>query len=504
MLRCCFKDGSEEKKDVKDAIHRTADALAGDRATAFLPIIVAQTFFVGAIVIAVGRTASAASISSDTVHINVEAHSIAFSALYFWIIPAVILSSVIGVSQTEASIPRILRRIQHKPPLPHPEKLAEAIPCVNDDRRMAKENLAQLSNCLDDHKMRENKLAKINDSLDNDRTKTLDELIERYKSITPRSKAMEKIIRLNESLDDQRRISHGGIYSWQPFRWQQETSDNAQTVTALKQGEQTQRSRDGPESQGLILAGHIDGNSFASGNWKKYALPAYLIVILGTITGMIISGLVPPDGPDCRHIGELLTCMAWMLSAWLDTRFTYMIPLGDTNQKSKNQVPERTSEKTLEYRQKLLVRWTVTKDVLISIATLGGVIAVQVGVLNRCSCYTMWGFDGLALPEMPIVYEKLRHRLSTWYPGLAFTCIGMELLIIPALIYRQYPDAFRVYLQRDDGKPNLKWLQNSLGRLRTLFSLKGVWNFKRSRIPTKGEAPNSGKNLQMQPPKPKS
>ena len=98
-------DDSEEKKDLKEAIHQTADALAGDRATAFLPIIVAQTFFVGAIVIAVGRTASLANISSDTVYINVEAHSIAYSALYFWIILAVILSSVIGVSQTEASIP---------------------------------------------------------------------------------------------------------------------------------------------------------------------------------------------------------------------------------------------------------------------------------------------------------------------------------------------------------------------------------------------------------------
>ena len=369
------------------------------------------------------------------------------------------------------------------------------IACVIDDRRMAKENLAELSSCLDDHKMRENKLAKINESLDNDRTKTMDELIEGYKSLTRRSKAIEKVTELNESLDDRRRISHGGIYSWQPFRWQWETSDHAQIVTALDQGEQTQRSGDGSESHGSLLAGHVDGGSFASGNWKRHALPAYLIVILGTITGMIISGLVPPDGPDCRHIGELLTCMAWILSAWLDTRFNYMIPLGDASQKSKNQGPDVTSEKTLEYRQKLLFRWTLTKDVLISIATLGGVIAVQVGVLNRCSCYTMWGFDGLALPEMPIVYEKLRHRLSTWYPGLALTCIGIELLIIPAMIYRQYPDAFRVYLQRDDGKPNLKWLQNPLGWLRTLFSLKWVRDFKRS---------NPGKSLQMQPPKPKS
>ena len=382
-----------------------------------------------------GRTASAASISSDTVYINVEAHSIAYSALYFWIIPAVILSSVIGVSQTEASIPRILRRIQHKPPLSHPEKLAEVITCVNDDRRIVKENLAELSNCFDDHEIRGDKLSKINDCLDNDRTKIMDELIERYKSLARRSKALEKVTEINESLDDRRRISHGGIYSWQPFRWQRKTSNDVQ-------------------------------------DWKRHALPAYSIVILGTITGITISGLVPPDGPDCRHFGQFSTCLVWLLSAWLDTRLNSMIPLGDTRHNSNNKVPEATLEELLEHKRKLLFRWTMTKDVIITIATLGGVIAVQVGVLNRCSCYTMWGWRGVALPGMPIVYEKLRHRLSTWYPALAFTCIGIELFVIPALIYWQYPDAFRVYLQRDDGKPNLKWLQNPLWRLRKLFTPK--------------------------------
>ena len=277
----------------------------------------------------------------------------------------------------------------------------------------------------------------------------MDELIERYKSLARRSKALEKVTEVNESLDDWRRISLGGIYSWQPFRWQ------------------------------------------------RHALPAYSIVILGTITGMTISGLVPPDGPDCRHFGELSTCLFWLLSAWLDTRLNSMIPLGDTSEKPNNKVPEATLKKILEHKQNLLFRGTVTKDVIISIATLGGVIAVQVGVLNRCSCYTMWGLRGVALPGTPIVYEKLRHRLSTWYPALAFTCIGIELLVIPALIYWQYPDAFRVYLQRDDGTPNLKWLQNPLGRLRKLFVPKWLRNRKRSRTLTTEEAQTLGENLPM-------
>jgi hypothetical protein len=90
--------------------YNASDALAADRATAFLPIITAQGIFVGALAVAVFKTATITSTSS--LFVNVEAHSIAFSALYFWIIPAVFLSSVIGVSQTEGTIPRILKDLR--------------------------------------------------------------------------------------------------------------------------------------------------------------------------------------------------------------------------------------------------------------------------------------------------------------------------------------------------------------------------------------------------------
>ena len=68
--------------------------------------------------IAFFRTAGAVDTSdlNNQVFINIEAHSIAFTALYFWVIPLVILGSVIGVSQTKAAIPRILKRFQAELP----------------------------------------------------------------------------------------------------------------------------------------------------------------------------------------------------------------------------------------------------------------------------------------------------------------------------------------------------------------------------------------------------
>ena len=91
-----------------------AEALAADRATKYLPIVVALSFFIGLVAVALTRTKNAVHSGNynTTLFINLEVHSVAFSALFFWVIPAVFLGSVIGVSQTEERIRRILERFQ--------------------------------------------------------------------------------------------------------------------------------------------------------------------------------------------------------------------------------------------------------------------------------------------------------------------------------------------------------------------------------------------------------
>lgn len=277
--------------------------------------------------------------------INVEAHSIAFTALYFWIIPAVFLSSIIGVSQTEAAIPRILRQFEI------------------DIKHLNLEHEIKLPNeCLN---------------------------------------------------DNEKRIFHGGIYSWRP-----------QSRT--------------PSRTYLVY---------------HNVLP-YVVMIIGTATGMAVSSLVPPDGWDCRQNGHILISMAWLLSAQVDGLLNHFWPLNKKNRKR--------------------VFWTVGfKDLLITIATMGGVITTQFGVFNRCSCYTQWGRTGLALPETPHIAELLFHRLNTAYPAITFTSIGIELIIIPLLICVRYKDALRTFLQRDDRKSNAGWVWKTLKRCRALKA--GLW-----------------------------
>ena len=136
MCRANLQNGSQEKADLRKTVYQTASALAADRATNFLPIIVAQSLFIGAIAIATFRTAAAAKVSPDTLWINLEAHGIAYSSQYFWIIPAVFLGSVIGVSQTKDAIPRLLRRFQGDlDHLPLPERVVLPNNCLDGDQK---------------------------------------------------------------------------------------------------------------------------------------------------------------------------------------------------------------------------------------------------------------------------------------------------------------------------------------------------------------------------------
>jgi ABC-type sugar transport system permease subunit len=113
---------------------KISDQLAADRATAFLPIMAAQGFFIGALAIALFKTASITPGSGN--YISVEIHSIAFSALYFWIIPAVFISAVIGVSQTAKSIPNFLETLQSE--FKHHDFLRDIqlpnIHCIDEDQ----------------------------------------------------------------------------------------------------------------------------------------------------------------------------------------------------------------------------------------------------------------------------------------------------------------------------------------------------------------------------------
>ncbi|KAE9362864.1 hypothetical protein N431DRAFT_358157 [Stipitochalara longipes BDJ] len=346
----------------------TANALAADRSTKFLPIIVAQGFFIGTIAIAFGRTKDSASGPNPATFINIEAHSIAFSSLYFWIIPAVMISSIIGVSQTEAAIPRILKRFR--------DEVLAAFPDWKDEMHLLKEDLTT-------------------------------ELRERS----------------------------GGIYSWQP----KESREAVQNTIRRTDPYRNNPGR-GPFATFLQKFAWIITRCIT----LRPGSESFPVVIFtySALTGILISYLIPPVGFDCRHAGELSIVLTWVLSACLNN-----LPIFRNH-------PSDNEDKRVRARRRrfLFILW---KDIIVTALTMGGIIVTQVGVFNRCACYTLWGRAGLALPENGSVSNTLSWRIDTSYPAIAFLCVGFQLVVVPCFLLRQYGLAVRVFLQRDDEKSNL-------------------------------------------------
>ena len=99
------------ESDLRHIYEESADSLSADRQTRSLPVALAETFFIGGWAIALVK--AAATDPNSTNWPNIEIHSVAFSGLYLWVTCAVIIASVIGSSQTQASIPRLLQAFEY-------------------------------------------------------------------------------------------------------------------------------------------------------------------------------------------------------------------------------------------------------------------------------------------------------------------------------------------------------------------------------------------------------
>ncbi|PVH84377.1 hypothetical protein DL98DRAFT_651609 [Cadophora sp. DSE1049] len=362
----------EDRRRFLEICKLTGNALAADRSTKFLPIAVAEGFFIGSVAVAYGRTRQSAALANPQTFINIEAFSVAFSALYFWIIPAVFLASVVGVSQTEKAISRILDRFKQ-------------------------------------------------------------DLEKEFKNMT-----VDLPDEVGSRFSTEVREREGGIYSWLPV----------ETQESIKQNSYTPQCHSIEPSTGWQRVKDICSKAVAI-HHGSLTLPLFAVTY-SAFTGILISYLVPPLGFECRHIGEILIYSTWIISALLN-----FIPFGP-------------QQHTFRFN------FILIKDIIATLATLTGIIVTQIGVFNRCSCYTRWGRVGVALPQWKSVSGVLSWRIHTAYPAISFLCIGIMLLIVPLMTARQYELAIRVFLQRDDGVSNLEWF-DSVVRLPENIGRLGKW-----------------------------
>jgi hypothetical protein len=211
-----------------------------------------------------------------------------------------------------------------------------------------------------------------------------------------------------------RRVANGGVYSWLPAT---------------------------PEENKVATRNETPGES----GWLLTSLEstgaAILIVILGTLTAMLISGFVPPEGWEPRHCAQASILATWFISFGFTCLIKHL----------------SSSHPTNEVGVRVRFWLTFTKDLLATIATMGGIVVTQFGVFHRCDSYTRWGRTGLNLPAMPEVAAKLEHHIRVTYPAITFTSICIHMFIITGVIAYKYRHALQVFLQRDDDTASSRW-----------------------------------------------
>ena len=277
-----FRD-NERGDALRALIIEVSEELAADKVTKILPTAVALILFILTIAVSFLKTRAAVGGSGLNVStfIGVEAHSIAFSALYFWIIPAVFLGSVIGTSQSEHSIPRILKRFH----IDLPKRFSDD---GNDGE--VNEMTGRLGACL----------------------------------------------RGETGVDE--RVYTGGIYTW---RRQEIDLSEPDSEPSSPTAEHTQPQNNALSTDAALLAsasrpqprnGFPPRERMFGYRFISYALP-YLILGIALASGIAVSSRVPPDGLDCRVAFELSIGAFWILSGLANPFIRWIVPPTPANRK---------------------------------------------------------------------------------------------------------------------------------------------------------------------------
>ncbi|KAK0719048.1 hypothetical protein B0T21DRAFT_374659 [Apiosordaria backusii] len=390
----------EKRREVLKQIETAANMLAADRATYVLPIFIAQFVFIASISAAFWRVIGV--FPQDGEWTNVEAYSIAMSAPFLYMVPAVFLSAIIGVSQTERSVVRVLNHLGEKLMKERWVAVVEgadtksekevAVPAaVGDVENNAKvEGGDELAVPIRTLGMESNGKADSEESL----------LPSRSEQQLPHAETGGRKVGVGEGaipvvVEAQPiflRVCRGGIYGWRP-----------EIVTARMIGE----------------------------TWPHVAL-GLTLVIMSVVVACWISYRVPPEGFDCRNVGQTALLAMWLLSFVLDCVFAFFM--------------DRWGH--LESGRGYWYEAVFLKDFIVGWAAVVMILVVQVGIFNRCDCFSLWGKVPVALPQIPEVAAVLMHRISFEWPAVTFGWIAIELGICASIWWR-YRDAFSVFNQED-------------------------------------------------------
>jgi hypothetical protein len=397
--------------------HTTAFSLAADRQTKSLPIIYSLFLFIHAFVFAFFKTTWSEKASLEHPKgkwINIEAHSIGFSALLLYLIPAVYISSIIGVSQTAEEVPRKLNSFRDQ--LVKMKAYSDLRNELQDADIHGLFSLSSFPDLPDFPKTIPLPDWDLDGCPKNDdesrETKDLPDLIPLQDwnlDGNPDKDDMSSRIQETKAFETLARFKSGAIYSSNPGVVSQKNLVHEQPFISLT-------TRAGCHTAALLMV-------FSS------------VVIACTISSEVL-----PGGWNCRLDGEIGALGVWLISWIADFAILKFAP------------------------DRHIYRCMFTKDLLTGLAISIMIIVTQWGIFHRCECYSKNGIITNPL-DRPIGEKMDKLFMHEW---LYITLRGIVFQLASCVAFSWwYIVAFRVYLQRDDGRSNFdpiwlvgSWLQN--------------------------------------------
>lgn len=363
--------------------------------------------------------------------VNIEAHSIAFSALLLWLVPAVYFGSIIGVSQVDEELPSKLNAFRQQ--LLDLQRQSQ-IKIEGHRERTELERQFSLGSSQLSTELRtriSGRLTELStqfEKLPNFPVFSSSEIPGYIPLEKPAGQPKLDYTDRFAYLSTRMRIKSGGIYSCRARLFANRNPFPHQVQLGL----------------GTIIACHV---------------VAFGLVASSVGISLSISWRVPPVRNKCRLLAEAGALAVWIASYLMNFAIFRWAP----------------------------DRWhyglTYAKDVLSSCAIFVMIVVTQVGIFNRCSCYIQ--SDGsIANPLVQAVGQLLDKRfMEEWLPVVMF---GITFQLTAGLILSWwYIVAFRVFLQRSDDRSNLdqvlliggllKKTFNELERMRFFVSRSICW-----------------------------
>ena len=396
-----------ERTDFRKMCQDTAFFIASDRVSRFLPSVASGGVFVVQITSAFWKTLNALGDTYDASNpvsagLNRAPHNIAFGILFFWLPFAVLLTALVGGSQTSHLIPRVLQDFRsnferHRVIGESATRTAEPeVECT----------LSGTEAPATGTEARPHPSRAINPST---------ELHDNEKKSFPD---------ISSGLYE--RWKWGGLPVWQVEKFKD----------FWKPAENT------PDHRLFAI--------FAM-------LLSFSIVAIPATCAVLVSWLTPTQGFECRQMTQLAFLVMWTVNAMVDwTLFRYTSPstalrsasASTANRDSQSSSNVETHAIRAPYTS---IYWmTLVKDLIFTAGTIATLTFSALGMYNQCNCWSNWSFSTryISFLQDDFIFHMIKHRLGKTFPIIAGCALASEAVLF-ILIWCYFLKGWRVLKQSD-------------------------------------------------------